>query len=475
MASLGGWLLQLACAGLLIQRWIAGPLDVLVTRVRTLSAHPDRDATPDVLAECIARLDRIAEHHRDVRAALEWATLDASLPVTVDLNDPDRLAPVLHKLLEHLGARFATMSRIEQDQAVPVRDLGLMAGAIAPLVSAAAASGTALGVRMGELVQKAEITTFAIDELSFSIQEIAQTADELAVGVRQGSTSLARMASSIAEVAENVAEADRLAESTAQAAEGGQVATERTIEGIREIAAAMRGVTRVVEDLGRSSAEIGAIVEAIDDIAEQTNLLALNAAIEAARAGESGRGFAVVADEVRKLAERSAKATREISQLIGGIQSEVRAAVDSAVQGDRVIADGTRVVETAASSLRAIVDSSRQVSSLLHHISQATREQSDTAGRVSEEMDRMSPLTQQVKQTTHEQATGIEQVNAAIGGINAMAAEIQSELALLDTTQARALETCASLAPVSARVREGHVARSQALAPASQQGLMLVG
>ena len=97
---------------------------------------------------------------------------------------------------------------------------------------------------------------------------------------------------------------------------------ERMTGRIEAFALRQQDTAKAVTQLHARTGEIDGIVRLIKDIAEQTNLLALNAAIEAARAGEAGRGFAVVADEVRKLAERTGKATGDISGLVRAIQDE---------------------------------------------------------------------------------------------------------------------------------------------------------
>lgn len=265
-----------------------------------------------------------------------------------------------------------------------------------------------------------EEMTSTMHEMSTNIQNVAKNTQKQASSVTETSSSIEQMVSSIQRVAENVKKLVSISERSRDAVSSGSVAVSKASTGMNEINAAIAQSAQTIMSLGSRTEEMAKIVDVIDDIAEQTNLLALNAAIEAARAREQGMGFAVVAEEVRKLAERSAKSTREIADLIHSVSKESQDAVDNMTRSTGIVEQGlvsSREVIQALEGIKAAVE---EVSKYSSEIGAATQEQAGGSEQIGKAMVNLNEVTQEISTSSEEQSTGADQVVKAIEKVREM-------------------------------------------------------
>ncbi len=229
--------------------------------------------------------------------------------------------------------------------------------------------------RSAELAAERHATAAAIaDRFRGAIGGIVGNLMTHATDLEQAAALMSRSAAETSEQAGAVASASEEASAAVQSVAG---ATEELSVSVREISsqvglstgkanaaveAAGHTVGRV-NSLAEASDKIGAIVGLIQDIAEQTNLLALNATIEAARAGEAGKGFAVVAAEVKGLAAQTARATTEISQQIGGIQTATAESVSAITSITALIHDLANIADVIAQGVEQQASATNEISS----------------------------------------------------------------------------------------------------------------
>lgn len=324
------------------------------------------------VAVFLAQLNRSARAVRQANETLESRVSQRTQALAASKEAMDAIVDNLRRLMAQITSGADTVAGTSGSLSQSA------------LQTSAAAEGIAQAIQ--EVNSSIAQSHQAVDSMTAATSRQQQAAASAHRGMQETEAAVQQVVRSVSRMAAVAQEAD-------QAARSGSGAVLQTLAGMDRIQQQVVLSTSIAGELGRKSQAIGSVVQTIDEIAAQTNLLALNAAIEAARAGDAGRGFAVVASEVQKLAVRSSKATREISALIAGIQSEVTESV--------------RSIEATSAEVMSSVVQSREAGAALAQIQSVTLSVAQEAAAVGDTAHLMASVVQSVQATveTVQQAT----------------------------------------------------------------------
>jgi methyl-accepting chemotaxis protein len=386
-------------------RSITQPLEQLIRVTKEIGESGDLDQQIEIRGT--DEIGSLANHYRNMIAHLkEMANISAAiaegkLSVIVEpRSSRDTLANAFQQMLEGLR-QLVTQTRDSASQ---------VAGG-ASQMAAASSESAKVSVEAASAIDE---VTSTMHEMSINVQNVVKSTQMQSSSVAETSASIEQMVASIQRVAETSRTLLEICQRSRDEVQTGIKTMDKTTAGLTRTSSAIQSSAQIIDALGKRADEIGKIINVIDDLAEQTNLLALNAAIEAARAGEHGLGFAVVAEEVRKLAEKSTQSTKEISELIEGIQKESREAVENMEKSTSMVQEGLELGGELNVALIKISDVVTEVYKFAQQIGGATNEQSNGSTQIAKATSRLTEITQEINSSIEEQASGAQSVVRAM-------------------------------------------------------------
>ncbi|HEY6442492.1 MAG TPA: methyl-accepting chemotaxis protein [Candidatus Acidoferrales bacterium] len=399
-----GTLIAVALGGLIAfytAKSIKDPLYHLIEVAQRISNTGDLDQTIDVhrgdeLGALAENFNQMVLHLKEM-ASVSAAIAEGELSVAVQPRSQQ----------DTMAKAFAQMTQGLRQMVRQVRDSASQVASGAGQMASASDESAKVSVQAASAIDE---VTSTMHEMSVNVQNVVKNTQVQASSVAETSASIDQMVTSIQRVADTAKLLVDISHRSREEARTGMVTMDKATEGLNRTSQAIQSSSEIIDVLGRRADDIGKIIEVIDDLAEQTNLLALNAAIEAARAGEHGLGFAVVAEEVRKLAEKSTQSTKEISELIEGIQKEAREAVENMEKSTAMVQEGLVLNKDLSVALDKISDVVSEVYKFSQEIGAATTEQSSGSAQIAKATNRLTEITQEINSSVEEQASGAQAV-----------------------------------------------------------------